>query len=127
MQDLGCLDERMRYVAADVDGLSAVDPRCKPGSQQRLDAVVHVDEVAQGVASAHERNLLALHGQAHEPIEDTVVRVLHLRARPVDVGQPQQHGRDPVGRRIDLDHLLGSVIRQLVDSLWIRRRFLVHR
>src|SRR5262249_25008311 len=92
----------------------------------RLHAVIDVHKIAQDAAVTKNLNRLVVHGQSNEPVTDPEARVPHLRTRPVDVAEPEQHRPDFMNVVVDLHDFFGGQVRDFVDALRIGRSFFVY-
>src|SRR5207244_8803472 len=104
-QSLGELPERGRRPKPNVEDL-AVRRRPSCALDQRVHAIVHVEEVALDGAVAEDANRLAVDREAHEPVRDAILRMAHLTARAVDVGEAEVDGADSEVLSVQLQGLL---------------------
>src|SRR5262249_9949240 len=94
-------------------------------THQGLDAVVDVEEVPLNRTVAEHLNGDAVQRLAHEPVDDAILGVLHLGARAVDVGQPQQDDSDAVDLVVKLEDLFRGQVGYFVNRLRVGGRQLV--
>src|SRR5262245_52702124 len=87
-QKLGNLEEGRGAVVADVEDLA--DGGGGGGRRDEgLDAVVDVEEVAEDLPGPEDGDRAAFERETDEPVHDAELRVAHLAARAVHVGQPK--------------------------------------
>ena len=110
------LDEIGRLINADVQHL-ADGFGFQRAHHDRFNCVVDIQEVAQDSAIAENLDRLVINRQPHKPVNHAIARVLHLGARTVGVGQPQQDRRDAMYVIVDLDDFFRGQIGDLVNTL----------
>src|SRR5664280_3342853 len=122
---LGDLAKRRRLAAAHIQDLAERRVLSRR-EEDRLHAVVDVEEIAQDRPVAEDGDRRAVEREAHEPVHDAVARMAHLGPRAVDVREAQYRPLDPVDVPVYLDDLRRGEVRDLVEAARVRGRIFGH-